>query len=221
MRCRIPVPTLVIRGLAPKITCMTEDHLHILVLAAGASSRMGPRDKLLEEVAGAPLLVRIVRLALETGVQTCVVLPPDRPLRKAALAGLPAYLVIAEKARDGMAESLKAGLAHVPEGADVLLLLADLPEIHGEDLAAMIAAHRANPGRILRATSEDGVAGHPVIFPARFRPALMALSGDQGARDILRAESAGTIAVPLPGQRAVTDLDTPEDWAAWRARNGR
>lgn len=195
-----------------------QDGLHILILAAGASSRMGDRDKLLEEVAGAPLLTRIVQIAVETGLPVCVVLPPDRPLRRTALAGLPAREVVAEKAREGMAESLKAGLAHLPEEADVLLLLADLPEIEGADLTAMIAAHKAYPGQILRATSETAVPGHPVIFPARFRPALMALSGDQGARDLLRAEKARIVAVPLPGQRAVTDLDTPEDWAAWRAK---
>jgi CTP:molybdopterin cytidylyltransferase MocA len=62
--------------------------------------------------------------------------------------------------------------------------------------------------------------GHPVLFPARLRPALLRLKGDQGARDILRTEADQILPLPLPGSRAVTDLDTPEDWAAWRALRG-
>jgi CTP:molybdopterin cytidylyltransferase MocA len=199
---------------------MDPNPLHILILAAGASSRMGARDKLLEPVDGVPLLTRLAAEALRSGCPTTVVLPPDRPLRQEALAGLPVRQVIALHARDGMAESLKSGLLDLPEAADVLLVLADLPEIGAEDLMAMIRAHAAHPERIIRATSQAGMPGHPVLFPARLRPALLRLKGDQGARDILRTEADQILPLPLPGSRAVTDLDTPEDWAAWRALRG-
>ena len=188
----------------------------ILILAAGASSRMQGRDKLLEPVEGQPILARITRAALETGCPVRVVLPPGRPLRLAALAGLPVQTVICENAAEGMAASLACGVAACPE-ADILLLLADLPEIGADDLEAMLIARKAHPGRILRACAEDGTAGHPVLFPAALRAKLLSLKGDEGARTLLRAPDQPVIAVPLPGRRAVTDLDTPEDWAAWRA----
>ena len=57
-----------------------------------------------------------------------------------------------------------------------------------------------------------------MIFPAAILPALRHLTGDSGARDILRTHPVRHVA--LPGLRATTDLDTPEAWAAWRARNG-
>jgi CTP:molybdopterin cytidylyltransferase MocA len=57
-----------------------------------------------------------------------------------------------------------------------------------------------------------------VIFPARLRHDLLALSGDAGGREILKREEV--VLVPLPGRRALTDLDTPEDFAAWSGREG-
>lgn len=190
----------------------------ILILAAGASSRMAPRDKLMEPVAGMPLLGRVVRAALAAATPVVVVLPPDRPGRAVVIDGLGVHAVTALRAREGMAESLRAGLAAVPDGP-VLLLLADLPEIDAADIARVLAEGQSYPDLILRGAAEDGTPGHPVLFPARFRPALMRLTGDQGARDLLRAHADDVRAVVLPARHAVTDLDTPEDWANWRAAN--
>jgi CTP:molybdopterin cytidylyltransferase MocA len=81
---------------------------------------------------------------------------------------------------------------------------------------ALIGAFEGAGGdTVVRAASEDGQPGQPVVFPARLRPDLLALTGDAGGRDILRREEV--MLVPLPGRRALTDLDTPEDFAAWRS----
>lgn len=194
--------------------------LHILILAAGRASRMQGRDKLLEPINGEPLLVRMLRLALETGCPVHVVLPPDRPLRIAAIGALPVHRVIAEHAADGMSESLKAGLAALPHTVAVMVLLADLPEIDSADLKAMIAAHHAHPAAIIRATSQAGTPGHPVIFPGRLRADLVALSGDEGARLLLKRHAEAVVPVALPDEHATTDLDTPDDWAQWRRARG-
>ncbi|NUB43317.1 nucleotidyltransferase family protein [Fertoebacter nigrum] len=191
----------------------------ILILAAGASSRMRGGDKLLEEVAGHPLLARQARAALDTGCPVRVALPPDRPARHAALDGLDVDVVTVADANTGMAASIRAGVAGLP-GA-VLLLLADLPEITRDDLERVLAAQPADPDMILRGTAADGTPGHPVLFPPWAVPALARLTGDTGARDLLKAEAARTRLIALPDAHATTDLDTPEDWAAWRARQGR
>ncbi len=190
---------------------------HILILAAGASSRMGPRDKLLEEVDGQPLIARSLRMALATGLPVTLALPPDRPARWAAVAGLSGHRITVERAARGMAESLKAGLAALPADAPVLLLLADLPELHTEDL---LAVAKADPSYIQRGATESGQSGHPVLLPVWLRPELTCLSGDQGARDLFQRHKDRLRQVPLPGNRALTDLDTPEDWARWRALRG-
>lgn len=189
----------------------------ILILAAGASSRMRGADKLLEPVADQPLLARTAAAAQATGLPCLVVLPPDRPARLAALAAAGVAHVIAADAGLGMAESLKAGVAALPQDRAIMLLLADLPEITTEDLTRIAAAHRATPEAILRGASATGAPGHPVLFPARYRADLLTLAGDEGARSILARHRDLVRLIPLPGRHATTDLDTPEDWAAWRA----
>lgn len=63
-----------------------------------------------------------------------------------------------------------------------------------------------------------GTPGHPVVLPRRLFPSLLELRGDQGARALLAQEEESLRLIPLPGANATTDLDTAEDWAAWRAR---
>ena len=193
--------------------------ISILILAAGASTRMRGGDKLLEIVDGQPLIARQAGIALATGLPVTVALPPDRPARDAALQGLALTRLTVPDAAEGMAASIRAGAMALPPDTALLLLLADLPDISADDLRHLVAAWRALPGLILRATSALGIPGHPVIFPSWAVQQLAELSGDTGARDMLRRHSDRTRLFALPGQRAITDLDTPEDWAAWRAGN--
>lgn len=188
----------------------------ILILAAGSSSRMRGADKLLEPIDGTPQLARIAQAALHTGCPVSVALPPDRPAREACLDGLALNIVFVPNPQDGMAASLVAGLDALPKSAPVLLLLADLPEITAADLSYFLKAWATHPNRIARGTAEEGTPGHPVGFPADLRAELLALYGDQGAREVLQRHKARLLLVPLPGQHATTDLDTPEDWARWR-----
>lgn len=187
---------------------------HILILAAGASSRMAPRDKLLEKIDGQPLITRSLRIALATGLPVTMALPPDRPDRWQAVEGLGGDRITVVQAHVGMAESLKAGLAAIPADAPVLLLLADLPELETTDLLA-VAAQDAT--LIQRGATQSGQPGHPVLLPVWLRPELEMLTGDQGARDLFQRHKDRLRLVPLPANRALTDLDTPEDWAGWRA----
>lgn len=189
---------------------------HILILAAGSSSRMRGGDKTLEPVEGLPQLRRIAQAALATGLPVTVALPPDRPSRAGALQGLDLARVTVPDPGQGMAASLVAGLSAIPPGAGVMLLLADLPEITAADLQQVVAEWRAEPQAILRGAAADGTPGHPVCFPPDLRDDLMTLRGDEGARSILVRHRARLRLVALPGRHATTDLDTPEDWAAWR-----
>jgi len=196
-------------------------HLHILLLAAGASSRMRGRDKLMEEVQGRALLRHLAIQALSTGLAVAVTLPPDRPLRGAVLDGLTLIRIPVADAHDGLSASLRAGLAVIAPEHSVMVLLADLPELDAADLASMARAQARHPAAILRGAAQDGTPGHPVIFPPWARAELAALSGDEGAKPVLKAHAAQVRLVPLPYFHATTDLDTPEDWAGWRERQAR
>lgn len=176
-------------------------------------------DKLLERIAGKPLLrVMLQRAARATdGPVLCTLPGPDHP-RAACLDGLKVLPVFVADAAEGMGASIRAGVAALPDGCDAVMILpADLPELTEVDLARMLSVQAAQPGAILRAIDCDGRPGHPVVFPADLFASLAACRGDTGARDLLRDHAGRVVTVPLPDRHATTDLDTPEDWAAWRA----
>ena len=186
----------------------------ILIPAAGASRRMRGGDKLLEPVAGGrPLLAERVATARATGAPVLLALPPRAraPERWAAAAGAELVTV----ARGGMGDSIAALARALPEAAQgALILPADMPDIRLGDLKKLLQAFDGK--HIFRGASAGGTPGHPVIFPRAMFAGLRALSGDSGARRLL--EGAAVRLVPLPGNHALTDLDTPEDWQAWRQR---
>lgn len=191
----------------------------ILLLAAGASSRMRGRDKLMEPVDGVPLILRQTQAALATGAPVFVTLPLDRPDRNAALADLPVTLVDVPDAGDGMAASIRSGILALTGDLDgVMVVLADMPDLATDDFNALLDSFEAGPDSpILRGSTEKGQAGHPVLFPDRYFGELAALGGDSGARPVLNAHRGRVRLIPLPDRHALVDLDTPEAWDAWRA----
>ncbi len=191
----------------------------ILIPAAGASRRMRGRDKLLEPVDGRPMLRRQAETALHSGAHVCVTLPDHDHPRAQALAGLAVQLVAVPDAHLGMSASLRRGIALMPRGmAAVMILPADMPDLQTPDLTALIDGFRATPFATLQqATAADGTPGHPVLFPADCFAALGQLTGDRGARPVLEANRHRLRLVALEDNRALTDLDTPEAWQAWRA----
>ena len=188
------------------------DDAAILILAAGASSRMGGRDKLLEDVDGEPLLARQIRIAAATGRPVHVALPAGPHPRRAHVAGATAIDV--PDAAAGISRSIAAGISVLRQAPAVLLLLGDLPELETADLLAVLEAPR-DPGQVVRGATASGAPGHPILLPPNAYAGLISLRGDDGGRSVLPAHS--TRLVFLPGERARLDLDTPDAWAEWRA----
>lgn len=193
------------------------DSVAVLLLAAGASSRMRGDDKLLQVVDGVPLLRRQAQAMVGLNVPVIVALGPDDAARRDVLAGLDLQKVVVPNAAMGMSASIRVGVTAVLDKALGLAVLpADMPEVTAMDMRALIDAFdAASRDSVVRATGADGTPGHPVIFPSRLFPALLQLTGDSGAKPVLAGEAVVTVA--LPKAHALTDLDTPEDWAAWRA----
>lgn len=188
--------------------------LCILIPAAGASHRMRGGDKLVELVDGVPMLRRQAQIARAVCVQVIVTLRAEDEARRQALAGVDVTVLTVADAAEGMAASIRAG-AKAATGA-VMILPADMPELNMGDLRMMIEAFDQAPQAILRGASRDDGPGHPVIFPADLRGALQDLRGDEGGRRILVQHAARIKLIALPDHHALTDLDTPEAWAAWR-----
>ena len=199
--------------------------VHILVLAAGASSRMRGRDKLLQPVKGKPILRLVSDLALATGAKVYVTLPPAAEARHKVLADSPVTIVAVPDAALGMSRSIVRGVATVaaadpgPEDG-VMILPADMPGFSAKALADLISRFRAEPELIWRGGTTDGMPGHPALFPRDLWDDLQAVTGDEGGRSVLKRHADRLRTVPLPGRMAVLDLDTPEDWAAYLGRPG-
>ncbi|SHH75341.1 nucleotidyltransferase family protein [Marivita hallyeonensis] len=198
---------------------MTE--VAILIPAAGASRRMRGTDKLLERVDGQPLLRLVAEQACTVAAPVIVTLAEDADTRAKALDGLSVRIVLVKDAAEGMSASLRAAARAVPDTTDGLLIRpADMPDLTADDLRHVISAFVEAGGKdIVQGTGADGTPGHPVVFPISLVRDFDTLSGDAGARSILKAHRNRVRYVPLPQDHALTDLDTPEDWAAWRARN--
>jgi CTP:molybdopterin cytidylyltransferase MocA len=194
--------------------------VQILIPAAGASTRMRGADKLLQPVEGRPILRHVAEVALATGSPVAVTLPPDASARQSALEGLPLRLIAVPDASDGMSRSLVRGLQALagagPEDG-LMILPADMPGFTTAALSDLIAAFRTDPSRILRGGTGDSQPGHPAIFPRDLWPGLASVTGDEGGRSVIRQNPARVRVIALPGTMATLDLDTPEDWAAWRS----
>lgn len=196
--------------------------------AAGASRRMKGRDKLLEPVDGRPLLRRAAETALAAGLGPVLVgLRPDHRARQEALKNLAVGILEVPDAGQGLSASLRSGAeaalaaidAAAPAFVDdeysgMLVLLPDMPDLEATDLAHLARVFQARGGPVVRGATADGRPGHPVLFPRSLLHDFNRLTGDAGAAGLLEGERVLT--VPLAGDRALTDLDTAEDWARWR-----
>lgn len=192
----------------------------ILILAAGASSRMDGLDKLMQDANGTPLLARVIGRAMATGHPTFVTLPDLLHPRARLVRSCGATPVPVADHASGMGASIRAGVAALPDLIPAVMILpGDMPDLLTQDLQDLARASRNAPGSIIRATTPAGVPGHPVIFPADLFAKLQSISGDQGARQVAKAHAMRLRPLIISGNRAICDLDTPQDWAAWRAAN--
>ncbi|WP_300067219.1 nucleotidyltransferase family protein [uncultured Ruegeria sp.] len=190
----------------------------VIMLAAGQSRRMGGADKLMKEVDGVPLVRRSTEIAMTAG-PVIVALPPRPHPRFDILADLEILRVPIADATEGMNASLRGALRHVTTQAPaVLVMLADLPELTAVDLAAVIGARKDQPDYLIwRGATDKGKPGHPVLFDRSLFTQLGKLQGDKGAQSVVQAHKDKVHLVSLPGQHALRDLDTEEDWDAWQA----
>ena len=174
---------------------------------------MRGRDKLLEVVEGQPLLRRQAAMAAEVG-PVFVALPEHGADRLFVLDGLPVTPLALPEAAEGQSGTLRAGVAALPPCPAFFVLLADLPEIGAADLRALLEARQDHPDcTIWRGATPEGKPGHPILFDAALR-----LLPDDGGAPLVREEAARTHLHRYADDRARLDLDTPEDWADWRAR---
>jgi molybdenum cofactor cytidylyltransferase len=182
-----------------------------LLLAAGASRRFGAH-KLLAPLGGRPLVRWTVEGALASSVdRVLVVLGRDAQAVGRALAGLPVRLVPNPRYAKGMSTSLRCGVAALdPATEAVVVLLGDQPLPSPSLIDTLIAALRESDLPIV-VPVYHGERGNPVVFRASLFPELLAVTGDQGARQVIARHPERVLAVAFPFAPP-PDVDTVDDY---------
>jgi molybdenum cofactor cytidylyltransferase len=184
-----------------------------IILAAGASSRLGEPKQLLQ-FEHEPLLARSMRLAEAAGATPIFAVVGahwDRISKE--LSTYPAIPIVNANWKDGIASSLHAGLdaleARSTDTAGALLMTCDQPHLTAEHLRGLIIQFHEHQSQRIVVSTYAGTVGTPAIFPAAFYPRLRALCGDKGARVVMAEELETLVRVALP--RGEIDIDRPED----------
>ena len=186
-----------------------------VILAAGASTRMGQPKQLLP-FQGRPLVVHAVEAALATRAwPVVVVLGANAALIRPALARLPVLIAENPAWAEGMAASIRAGITTLQQFSRALdaglIALCDQPAFTAAVIERLVAAQRATGRSIVAARHGDRNTA-PALFRREHFPALAALTGEEGARHLLNDGFADVTTLELP--ELALDLDTPADYAA-------
>ena len=196
---------------------MPSFHFGAIVLAAGASSRMGEPKQLLR-LEDRTLLRRTVDAVLASPAwPVVVVLGAHRVLIRPEIVRLPVLIAENPDWEEGLASSIRAG-ARILDAFSLsldagLLLPCDQPNLSPAAIERLVDVAVRNERSIV-AARYDGHPGPPVLFARRHFPELLELRGAGGARPLLDRHPDLLALVDLPELAA--DLDTPEDFASFQ-----
>jgi molybdenum cofactor cytidylyltransferase len=183
-----------------------------IILAAGRSTRMGGPNKLLAELGGKALVRIVTEQALASKAQDVIVVTGHQAEEvEKVLRGLNVTFVRNPDFAEGLASSVKAGVAAVPDdAAGAVICLGDMPLIDARLIDRLIDAFAPDRGHLIAVPVSDNRRGNPVLWSRRFFNELMALDGDIGARHLIARHSEAVAEVPVEGSGAFLDIDTPQ-----------
>lgn len=188
----------------------------IILLAAGASTRMGQAKQLLR-IAGESLIQRAVKTALSTTYRpVVVVLGANREQIEPELLGSEVLKVFNPDWATGMGSSIATGLDFLleqePSIQQALILVGDQPLLQTDTLAALVELQSQTKALLVVSRYTDTL-GVPALFTSALFAELTALHGAQGAKTLIQKYRDQAAVLDFP--EGALDLDTPEEWAAF------
>ena len=191
---------------------MAELRIGCLVMAAGSGSRFG-RNKLEAVIDGKTLLRRALE-AVPREEFACVTVVTQYD-GAAALAEEFGFAVVRnDRPEDGLSRTVRLGTETMASCDAIMYQVADQPLLERDTVRREVELFRAHPDRIV-GLGNNGVRGNPCIFPRRFFPELMALTGDTGGNVVIRAHPESLLLYETAAAE-LRDVDTVEALAAIR-----
>ena len=196
-----------------------------VILAAGASSRMGqPKGALPLSAGGETIVQRVVRVLAAAGLPRIVVVTGAHPSVADTLPADDSRVTVVHHAgwAAGQLSSLQCGLRWLQETGPLeaaVVTLVDVPFVQADTVVRVLEAWQDSRAPIVRPAHEDR-HGHPVVFDASVFDALLAADPEQGAKPVVRAHGGRILNVPVEDEGAFLDVDTPEEFAQALQRMG-
>ena len=182
-----------------------------ILLAAGASRRMGADNKLLLPIEGEPMIRRAARTLLAScATSVTVVTGHEAPQIEEALEGLAVHLAHNARHKDGQMTSVRTGILAAEVSDGYLIGLGDQPALGAADIDDLILAYTdAQPNRIL-VPMFAGERGNPIILPASARAEVEAGGVNFGCRNLIKRHPDRIYTVEARSAAVLADVDTPE-----------
>lgn len=192
------------------------DNVAAIILAAGKASRFRAADpeaatKVVALYKGEPMVRHAAQAAVTSGAAPVIVVTGCEPdAVRGALDGLDVHYAHNANYESGIASSIVAGIAALPETAEAaFIMLGDMPLVDAALLQALVDARRESPQAAAIVPVHDGQRGNPVLLSRSLFTAAKELKGDEGARRLLRDPAIKVIEVET-GPQASVDIDTPD-----------
>ena len=183
----------------------------LLILAAGASTRLGQPKQLLN-LHGKPLVRHMAEIAIATNIDPIgIVLGAKAGLIQPLLADLPIHQISNDDWETGMASSIRCGvrklLTLAPDLGAIVLLVCDQPFVSTLLIQHLITTYQTSQFPIIASAYADTL-GVPALFHRTLFPELLALQGDCGAKALIRRYALYCRSIPFAA--GAIDLDTPD-----------
>ena len=203
---------VIIDGTMPK-------HVSAIVMAAGASTRMGTPKQLLPYGDRTVLQVVVDVLAASTLDHIQVVLGHLAVKVRHSLGNRPVAVCVNPDHTKGMFSSILCGISALPSSSDgLMVVLGDQPQISLDVVNDLLAAYRGS-GKGVVLPVHHGRRGHPSIVDLhRYGVEIQALTGEAGLKPVVRGHPEDTYELPVRDEGVLADLDTPEDYQQALAR---
>ena len=192
---------------------MNSSTVGLIILAAGASTRMGTPKQLLA-YRGCSFIRHMVEVAIASVCQPiAVVLGANAERIKPEISQLPVQIVENQQWAEGMSSSIRVGLEAllgVNQNLDaVAIALCDQPFVSSQTINQLIEAYHLT-GKPIIASEYAGTLGVPVLFSHTLFSELIALKSNEGAKQIIKKHIHEVFSVPFPD--GAIDIDTPNDY---------